>query len=65
MKMRRGWSKGPVLSHSGSNTMNYATAWIAPSEGIAYLTVTNNGGNKAAGALDAVTSALIVRSRGR
>ena len=60
MKLRRGWSKGPVLAHSGSNTMNFATAWIAPAEGVAYLTVTNDGGKNAASALDSVVSGLIL-----
>src|SRR4029079_7321634 len=27
---QREWAGGTVLTHSGSNTMNYATVWIAP-----------------------------------
>jgi CubicO group peptidase (beta-lactamase class C family) len=46
-----GWggdAKGPrvgglVLSHDGSNTMNFATAWLAPGRDFAVLVVANQG----------------------
>ena len=31
----RGWGGGKVLSHSGSNTMNYAIVWVAPKRNFA------------------------------
>ncbi len=34
---------GLVLEHDGSNTMNYATAWLAPARDFAVLVVTNEG----------------------
>jgi len=59
IKLQRGWSKGSVYTHAGSNTMNYAIAWLAPAEGVAYLAVTNDGGKNSAKALDDAVSALI------
>lgn len=41
VKLTRRWSNGPVFTHSGSNTMNYAVAWLAPEEQSAYLSATN------------------------
>jgi len=60
IKVRRSWSKGAVLSHSGSNRMNYSSAWIAPTEGVAYIAVTNDGGKTAASSLDTAIAALIL-----
>ncbi len=34
---------GLVLEHDGSNTMNYATAWLAPGRDFAVLVATNQG----------------------
>lgn len=42
------WSKGPILTHNGSNTMWYATAVVAPSLGAAFIGLTNQGDGKAA-----------------
>jgi hypothetical protein len=36
---------GRVLTHTGSNTMHYAVAWMAPLRDFAVLIVTNEGGN--------------------
>lgn len=41
----RRWAKGTVLTHGGSNLMNYATAWLAPEDNVAYLAATNVGGD--------------------
>ncbi len=57
--VEREWGGGAVLTHSGSNTMNYAVAWLAPKLGFAVLVVTNQGGEAAAKACDDATSALI------
>ena len=35
--------RGPLLMHSGSNTMWYATAVVAPGEKLAFVIVTNSG----------------------
>lgn len=39
----RPWASGPVVTHVGSNTMWYATLWVAPSNDRAYFAVTNSG----------------------
>jgi D-alanyl-D-alanine carboxypeptidase len=51
---RRPWAKGDCLTHTGSNTMNYAMAWIAPKEQLALVSVSNQGGNKAGEACDSL-----------
>jgi CubicO group peptidase (beta-lactamase class C family) len=37
----RDWAMGPTLSHSGSNTMWYATAWVAPKINRGYIVTMN------------------------
>jgi CubicO group peptidase (beta-lactamase class C family) len=39
----RDWAKGHTLSHSGSNTMNFCTIWVAPKIKFASIVVTNTG----------------------
>ncbi len=39
---QRQWAKGKTLSHSGSNTMWYATVWIAPKLNRAFIAATNS-----------------------
>ena len=39
---KRPWGKGTVLTHSGSNTMWYALAWVAAEIDRAFLVVTNS-----------------------
>ena len=56
---QRDWGGGVVLTHSGSNTMNFATAWVAPERDFAVLVCVNQGGDQAAAACDAAASALI------
>jgi CubicO group peptidase (beta-lactamase class C family) len=56
---RRGWAKGTVLTHAGSNTMWYAVAWLAPESGFGVLAVTNVAGEAGPKACDEVASALI------
>lgn len=58
---RRGWSEGPVLTHSGSNTMWFSTAWLAPEEGFAVLVCTNAGHDPARAACDKLAGLLIRR----
>jgi len=55
----REWAGGMVLNHNGSNTMNYATAWIAPKRDVAFLACTNQGGDAAQAACDAAVTLMI------
>jgi CubicO group peptidase (beta-lactamase class C family) len=55
----RKWGGGKVLTHNGSNTMNYSVAWVAPKRGFAVLICTNQGGSEAAKACDEAVGALI------
>ena len=57
----RGWGGGRVLTHAGSNTMNYAVAWVAPRKEFAVCVATNVGGDGAARACDEVAAASIQR----
>jgi CubicO group peptidase (beta-lactamase class C family) len=57
----RGWGGGRVLTHAGSNTMNYAVVWAAPSKDFAVMAATNVGGDRAARACDAAAAAMIGR----
>jgi CubicO group peptidase (beta-lactamase class C family) len=55
----RKWANGKVLTHAGSNTLNYALAWVGPLRDAAFLVCTNMGGNSAAKATDEVTGQMI------
>jgi CubicO group peptidase (beta-lactamase class C family) len=55
----REWGGGTVLSHNGSNTMNFAVAWVAPVRDFAVLVVCNQGGPAAFKACDEAASKLI------
>jgi CubicO group peptidase (beta-lactamase class C family) len=57
----RPWGGGTVLTHTGSNTMNYCVVWMAPRREFAVLAATNAGGRPASKACDEVSSALIGR----
>jgi len=45
-----------VLTHAGSNTLNYAVAWLDVDANEAYLAVTNIGGD---GAANGTNSAVV------
>lgn len=55
----RPWAGGVALTHSGSNTMWFATTWLSPSRGFAVLVACNQGGDAGAKACDAAAAALI------
>ena len=57
----RSWAgpTGRVLTHDGTNTMNYSVAWLAPDAGFGVIAVTNQGGTLAAQAVDATAGRLI------
>ena len=59
--VERPWGGGTVLTHSGSNTMFFCTAWIAPKRNFAVLIACNQGGSSAASACDSVASACIYK----
>src|SRR5579871_1578279 len=62
----RDWAGGKTLTHSGSNTMWYVVAWLAPKKDFAVLVGTNQGGDKPAKACDDAAWAVIqdeVKSR--
>ncbi|MGV3523107.1 MAG: serine hydrolase domain-containing protein [Candidatus Sericytochromatia bacterium] len=48
----REWAGGPALSHSGSNTLWYVVAWLAPLKGRAVLVGVNQGTEAAVAAAD-------------
>ena len=57
--VERGWAGGRALTHTGSNTMNFAVVWMAPKRDFAVLVVTNAGGEAAPKACDEVAGNLI------
>jgi D-alanyl-D-alanine carboxypeptidase len=57
--VKRSWAGGRALTHTGSNTMWCATAWLAPARSLAIAVVTNRFGDVAGKALDAAASALV------
>lgn len=58
----RDWAGGRALTHAGSNTMWFATVWIAPARNHVFLAVTNQGGDAGAKACDDVIEVLIKRA---
>ena len=57
----RPWAGGLTLNHAGSNTMNYAVAWVAPLKNRAYLVVTNYAGADVPAAADRAIVDLLTR----
>jgi CubicO group peptidase (beta-lactamase class C family) len=55
----RSWAGGKALNHSGSNTMWYATVWLAPAREFATLVATNQGGDAASAACEEASQELI------
>ena len=55
----RDWAAGTVLTHTGSNGLWYATAWVAPVTGRAYFATSNIGGDSALWATDDVVAHMI------
>jgi hypothetical protein len=39
----RPWAQGPALTHDGSNTFWYLSAWVAPGAGRAFVAASNDG----------------------
>jgi CubicO group peptidase (beta-lactamase class C family) len=57
--LKRQWAGGTALMHSGSNSMWWATVWIAPERDFAVLAVTNCGGDPGQNACDDTCAVLI------
>lgn len=60
----RDWAGGRALTHGGSNTLWFATVWIAPETDMAFFAVTNAGGDTAFKAVDEGVELLIQRQLG-
>jgi CubicO group peptidase (beta-lactamase class C family) len=59
MVLERPWAGGRALTHTGSNTQNYAVVWMAPERDFAVLVMSNQGGDEMFEACDTVAAALI------
>lgn len=59
MVTSRDWAGGRVLTHAGSNGMNFAVVWIALNRDFAVLVACNQGGGKSDEACDKAAAALI------
>lgn len=60
--VHRNWAgSGPVLTHSGSNTMWTAVTWLAPDKNVAMAVVTNRAKGKTPEVVDGVFGPLISR----
>jgi hypothetical protein len=60
----RPWGGGQVLTHAGSNTMNFAVVWMAPIRNFAVLVATNQGGDVVPQACDEAAGMLIEKYLG-
>jgi len=59
LAVQRDWGGGTVLTHAGSNDMNFAVVWLAPERDFAVLVCTNQGGDGAKKACDEAAAGLI------
>lgn len=57
--VERDWGKGVVFTHSGSNTLNYSVAWLAPKINTAFYGVSNSGEDEVYNELDKKIAELI------
>ncbi|HTE51940.1 MAG TPA: serine hydrolase domain-containing protein [Kofleriaceae bacterium] len=55
----RPWAGGTALTHSGSNTLWFATVWLAPARNLAFAVVTNRGDQVATAAVDSAFLPLL------
>jgi CubicO group peptidase (beta-lactamase class C family) len=55
----RDWAGGLAITHTGSNTLWYATAWLAPAKNLAFVVVSNCASPAAATQVDAAFGPLI------
>lgn len=59
IRAKRDWASGDVLTHAGSNTINYANVWLAPKKNMGLLSVANAGTAQAFQATNDAVTALI------
>lgn len=57
----REWAGGTVLTHAGSNTLWFAVVWLAPKRNVAFLAMTNCGGNRGLRSCDAAIAEMVRR----
>jgi CubicO group peptidase (beta-lactamase class C family) len=55
------WTSGKVLTHDGSNGVNYCTCWLSLSKKFGVLVCSNQGGDQMQKACDAAASVMVVR----
>lgn len=53
------WAKGSALTHDGSNTLWYASAWIAPGIGRAFVAVSNDAERGGAACEDLIRGLIL------
>jgi CubicO group peptidase (beta-lactamase class C family) len=58
-KVSLNWAGGSVLTHNGSNTLNYAQVWIAPDKDAVFMVATNIAGTQATDATNEIVSKMI------
>lgn len=58
--VNRSWG-GNVITHDGSNTMNYAVMWIAPEKNFSVVVMTNTFGGDVMKGVDEMAGQLIVK----
>ncbi|MBI9015794.1 MAG: beta-lactamase family protein [Phycisphaerae bacterium] len=56
---QRDWAKGNVLTHRGTNNMNFAETWLSPNQNFAVLVCINQGGDNIKEVSDQACAALI------
>ena len=65
--VQRAWAGGTALNHDGTNTYWYATLWIAPELGVAYVAVANSSDfyedRGVYGSLDSIIFSLITNDQ--
>ena len=63
-KVYLNWAGGLVLTHNGSNTLNYAEVWIAPNKDSIFMVATNIAGSEANNATYEILAEMINQKLG-
>lgn len=61
--VRRSWAQGEAQTHSGSNTMWYATVWVAPKLNRTFMVATNSSDKNSHALCDKMIAELIEINR--
>jgi CubicO group peptidase (beta-lactamase class C family) len=59
IKVQLPWTSGYVLTHNGSNSLNYAQVWIAPNQNSIFMFGSNIAGDEAVNAINDGLASLI------